>query len=320
MTLDNIKEEILNSKNIVILTHEVPDGDAIGSSLAMYIGLKQLEKDVDVVIPKFSKTYKFLPVVDEIKEQGRMETYDLAIALDCGDIKRLNGFSRYFEYANCKISIDHHEANTMFADYNFVNPTAPACAQILITVLKALGIEITKDIGTCLLTGIITDTGGFRYQNVKPETFEFAAELLTRGVNVSEIYKKALQTIPIEKFELRKIAINRIELLEDGKISFTYITKKDEEQTKCDDHDGIVEIGRDIEGVEVSIFLREVEEDTYKISLRSNDYVNVSDICLLFNGGGHMRAAGGTINGTFDKVKERIVSECKKHIDTISNE
>src|SRR5699024_1650010 len=110
-----------------------------------------------------------------------------------------------FEYANCKISIDHHEANTMFADYNFVNPTAPACAQILITVLKALGIEITKDIGTCLLTGIITDTGGFRYQNVKPETFEFAAELLTRGVNVSEIYKKALQTIPIEKFELRKI-------------------------------------------------------------------------------------------------------------------
>lgn len=314
MTLDNIKEEILNSKNIVILTHEVPDGDAIGSSLAMYIGLKQLEKDVDVVIQKFSKTYKFLPAVDEIKEQGRMETYDLAIALDCGDIKRLNGFSRYFEYANCKISIDHHEANTMFADYNFVNPTAPACAQILITVLKALGIEITKDIGTCLLTGIITDTGGFRYQNVKPETFEFAAELLTRGVNVSEIYKKALQTIPIEKFELRKIAMNRVEILEEGKIAFTYITKKDEEKTKSEDHDGIVEIGRDIEGVEVSIFLRETGENEYKISLRSNDNVNVSDICLMFNGGGHMRAAGGTINLPFEKAKEKIISECKKHL------
>lgn len=315
MTLDNIKEEILNSKNIVILTHEVPDGDAIGSSLAMYIGLKQLGKEVDIVIPKYSKTFSFLPCVNEIKLEGRMENYDLAMALDCGDIKRLNGFSKYFEYANCKISIDHHEANTMFADYNFINPLAPACCQILITVLKALNIEITKDIGTCLLTGIITDTGGFKYQGVKAETFEFAAELLSKGVNVSDIYRKVLQTVPKEKFELRKIAMNRIELLEGGKIAFTYITKKDEDETKSEDHDGIVEIGRDIEGVEVSIFLRETDSNCYKLSLRSNDYVNVSDICVLFGGGGHMRAAGGIITGlSFEKAKDKIILECKKNI------
>ena len=315
MTLDNIKQEIMSSKNIVILTHDVPDGDAIGSSLAMYLGLKQLGKDVDVVIPKFSKTFAFLPSINEIKTEGRMENYDLAIALDCGDIKRLNGFANYFEYANCRISIDHHEANTMFADYNFVNPTAPACSQILIMVLKELGVEITQDIGTCLLTGIITDTGGFKYQNVKAETFEFAAELLSKGLNVSGIYRNVLQTISKEKFELRKIAINRIELLENGKIAFTYITKKDEEQAKTEDHDGIGEIGRDIEGVEVSIFLRETDENTYKISLRSNDYINVSDICLLFNGGGHIRAAGGTISGlSFEKAKDKIVLECKKHL------
>ncbi len=314
MTLDNIKDEIYEAKNIVILTHDVPDGDAIGSSLAMYIGLKQLGKDVDVVIPKYSKTYAFLPFAEEIKEKGRMDNYDLAIALDCGDIKRLNGFANYFEYANCKISIDHHEANTMFADYNFVDPTAPACAQILVTVLKSLGIEITKDIGTCILTGIITDTGGFKYQSVKAETFEFAAELLNRGVNVSDIYRKVLQTVSIEKFNLRKIAMSRIELLENGKIAFTYITKKDEEQTKSEDHDGIVEMGRDIEGVEVSIFLREVDENSYKISLRSNDYVNVSDICLMFNGGGHIRAAGGSISLPFEKAKEKIILECKKNL------
>ena len=203
----------------------------------------------------------------------------------------------------------------MFADYNFVNPTAPACAQILITVLKALDIEITKDIGTCLLTGIITDTGGFQYQSVKAETFEFAAELLSKGVNVSDIYKKVLQTISVPKFELRKIAMNRIELLEDGKIAFTYITRQDEEETKSEDHDGIVEMGRTIEGVEVSIFLRETENDSYKISLRANDYVNVSDICVLFGGGGHMRAAGGIITGvSFEKAKEKIIMECKKHL------
>lgn len=315
MTLDNIKKEIEKSKSIVILTHDIPDGDAVGSSLALYLGLKQLGKNADVVIPKYSKTFTSLPGIEEIKKEGKKENYDLAIALDCGDVKRLNGFANYFEDANSRIQIDHHEINTMFGDYNFVDPTAPACCQILITVLKALNINITKEIGTCLLTGIITDTGGFKYSGVSAETFEFAAELLNDGVNVSEIYRNVLQTISLEKFNLRKIAMNRIELLEKGKIAFTYITLEDEKQTGSEDHDGIVEIGRDIEGVEISIFLRETEKDNYKISLRSNDYANVADISLLFNGGGHIRAAGGTIsNMSLQKAKERIVNECKKHL------
>lgn len=290
-------------------------GMPFGSSLALYNGLKQLNKDVDVIIPEYSKTFEFLLNSNEIKKEGRNERYDLAIALDCGDIKRLNGFAKYFEDANTKISIDHHSANTMFADYNFVNPTAPACAQILVIVLEALGVEINKEIGTCLLTGIITDTGGFKYSGVTSETFEFAAGLLNKGVNVSNIYKKVLQTLSKPSFELRRIAMNRLEFLENGKIAFTYITKNDEEKAKSgnNDHDGIVEMGRDVEGVEISIFLRE-KEDGYKISLRSNEYVNVSDICLMFSGGGHIRAAGGTINLPFKQAKEKIIEECKKHL------
>ena len=314
MTLDNIKEEIFESKNIVILTHEVPDGDAVGSSLAMYMGLKQLGKEVDVIIPKYSKTFEFLPCANEIKAEGKNENYDLAIALDCGDIKRLNGFANYFEDANTKIQIDHHEANTMFADYNFVNPTSPACCQILITVLKTLGVEITKDIGTCLLTGIITDTGGFQYQNVKPETFEFAAELVRKGVNIPYIYKRTLNTKTKANFLLTKKVIDRMELLEDGKVTFTYITIKDEEEVNAEpgDHEGLVEIGRDIEGVEVSIFVRQKEENAFKISLRSGNEVNVSDVCLMFGGGGHPRAAGGLIQGTLEQVKEKVLKEVKK--------
>ena len=290
-------------------------GMPFGSSLALYNGLKQLNKDVDIIIPEYSKTFEFLSNSNEIKKEGRNERYDLAIALDCGDIKRLNGFVKYFEDANTKISIDHHSANTMFADYNFVNPTAPACSQILIIVLEALGVKIDKEIGTCLLTGIITDTGGFKYQGVTAETFEFVADLLNRGVNVSSIYKKVLQTLSKPSFELRRIAMNRLEFLENGKIAFTYITENDEEKEGSgnNDHDGIVEMGRDIEGVEVSIFLRE-KEDGYKISLRSNEYVNVSDICLMFSGGGHIRAAGGTINLPFEQAKEKIIEECKKHL------
>lgn len=315
MTLDNIIEEIHKAKSIAILTHEMPDGDAIGSSLALYNGLKQIGKEADVIIPEYSKVFEFLPNSSGIKKEGKKDKYDLAIALDCGDIKRLNGFANYFEDADVKVSIDHHSANTMFADYNFVNPTAPACAQILIIVLDALGVKIDKKIGTCLLTGIITDTGGFKYQGVTAETFEFAAELLNRGVNVSSIYKKVLQTLSKPSFELRRKAINRLEFLENGKITFTYITKKDEEEAGAgtNDHDGIVEMGRDIEGVEVSILLRE-KDDGYKISLRSNEYVNVSDICLMFSGGGHIRAAGGNIKLPFEQAKEKIIEECRKHL------
>lgn len=315
MTLDNIIEEINNAKSIVILTHENPDGDAIGSSLAMYSALKQIGKNVDVIIPEYPKTFEFLPNSKEILKEGKNYNYDLAIALDCGDIKRLDGFSKYFEDANVKISIDHHGSNTMFADYNFVDPASPACSQILVIVLGALGVVIDKDIGTCLLTGIITDTGGFKYKGVTSETFEFVAELLNKGVNVSDVYKKVLQTVSRTRFSLMQIAINRLEFLEDGKLTFTYITKEDEQKVGAgnNDYDGIVEMGRDIEGVEVSIFLRETDNG-YKISLRSNDYVNVSDICLMFSGGGHVRAAGGNINLPFEQAKAKIVEECKKHL------
>lgn len=315
MTLDNIVEEIDKAKDIVILTHESPDGDAIGSSLAMYNSLKQLGKTVDVVIPEYSKTFEFLPGADAIKKEGKSTSYDLAIALDCSDIKRLNGFASYFENANVTICIDHHGVNTMFGDYNFVNPASPACCQILITVLEYMKVEITKDIGTCLLTGIITDTGGFKYPGVTAETFEFTAELLSKGVNVSQVYRKVLQVISKSSYELRKLAMDRIEFLEDGKIAFTYMTKEDEETIgiATGEHEGIVEIGRDIEGVEVSVFIRETENG-YKASLRSNEYVNVSDICLMFGGGGHIRAAGCNISGTLEEVKNKVINECKKNL------
>ena len=230
MTLDNIKEEIEKAKTVVILTHESPDGDAIGSSLAMYQALKQLGKDVDVVIPEHPRTFDFLPCANEIKKAGREDIqYDLGIALDCTDTNRLEGFEPWYDTAKTKISIDHHGTNAMFADYNYVDPVAPACAQILIVVLTSIGININKDIGTCILAGIITDTGGFKYEGVTTETFEFTANLLRLGVNVTEVYKKVLQVKTIANFELTKLAVNRMEFFENGKIAFTYITKMDEE-------------------------------------------------------------------------------------------
>lgn len=312
MTLDNILEEINKANKIAIITHENPDGDAIGSSLAMKLALKQLGKEADVIIPEFPKVFEFLPGVEEIKKESDVESYDLAIALDCASIKLLNGFTKYFDNAKVKVVIDHHSSNTMFADYNYVDQDAPACAQLLLVVFSYFNIDVTKEIGTCILAGIITDTGGLRYDGVTAETFRFVSELCEKGIKVSNVYQQVFASKSRAKFELHKIALDRLEFLENGKVTFTYITKADEEKVGSEngDYDGIVENGRDIEGVEVSVFLRETDKGI-KGSLRSKNYVNVSEVCMMFGGGGHVRAAGCNIQGTIEQAKSQILNSIR---------
>ena len=316
MTLDNILEEIKKAEKIVILTHETPDGDAIGSSLAMKLAVKQLGKEADVIMPKHSRTFDFLPEANTIKTQSEIERYDLAISVDCAELKRIAG-AGYFENAKRKIQIDHHSINGMYADFNFVNPVAPACCEILLGMFEYFGLEITQEIGTCIITGIITDTGGFQYDAVTAETFEFAAELLQKGINISKVYQKVLSTNTRAHFELSRLVSNRMEFFEDGKIAFTYMNLDDEKNVGAEegDHEGLVNIGRNIEGVEVSVFIREKEGiNGYKVSLRSREYVNVADVALMFGGGGHIKAAGCFVPGTVEDVKEKVIAELKKVI------
>lgn len=315
MTLDTILEEIKKSEKIVILTHEGPDGDAMGSSLGFAFALESLGKNVDVIIPEYSKTFSFMPGIDKIKEKSEIEKYDLAIALDCADSKILNGYSKYFENATMKLVVDHHGSNTMYGDINFVDPVAPACCQILIGMFEYFGIKLTKEMATCIMTGIITDTGGFSY-NATSETFEFAAEILRLGVNISKIFRKALYTKNKANFELNKRAMDRMEFLEDGKVAFTYITAEDEEEVNATkgDHEGIVDVGKNIENVEVSIFLHEVKGKGFKISLRSLEYVNVANIAIMFGGGGHYKAAGAYSSGSPEQIKEKVLKEVKKQL------
>lgn len=316
MTLDEILKEIKNAETFVILAHESPDGDAIGSSLAMCLALQNMGKTAEVVMKEYPANFKFLPGIENIKTEGSLEEYDMAIVVDCPDLKRVNSiYHKYFENAKVKVEFDHHGKNAMFGDYNIVDQVSPACAQILVSSFQYLQIEITKDIATCLLTGIITDTGGFKNSGITAETFEFAAWALTKGVNVSKIYRQSMMIITKSKFEIQKIAMDRLEFFADGKIAFTYITKEDDSKVdmQAGDHDGIVEIGRNIKGVEISIFLYEKEKG-FKVSLRSNDYVDVSEICMIFGGGGHIKAAGATINMNLEDAKKIIISEATKHL------
>ena len=314
MTLDEILKQIQKAEKIVILTHESPDGDAVGSSLAMKLILEKLEKTADVIIPEYSRLFNFLPSAEDIMIDSEIKNYDLAISVDCATLKRM-AKKEYFENAKSTIVIDHHGSNTMYGDLNYVNPASPACCEVIAGMVKSYEIDITKDIGTCLMTGIITDTGGFRHVGITPETFEFTADLIRLGVDVPDIYKRTLNTKTRANFELTKKVMDRMEIIEDGKVSFTYMDKKDEEEVGAEpgDHEGLVEIGRDIEGVEVSIFIRQKEnEDAYKVSMRSGNKVNVSDICFLFGGGGHPRAAGALIQGNVEQVKEKLMKEVRK--------
>lgn len=315
MTLDNILEEINKANSIVLLAHENPDGDAIGSCLAMKLALEELGKKADLIMPEYPQEFEILPGANEIIKESNIKNYDLAIALDCASIKLLGNCEEYFNGAKVKIVIDHHSSNTMYGDFNYVDQDAPAVCQLLLVVLGYFKVEITKDIGTCILTGIITDTGGFRYESVTAETFRFVADLYDKGVKVSKIYQQVFGSKPRAKFELHRLAQDRIEFLENGKVAYTYITREDEERFGCKngDHDGIVEEGRDVEGVEVSIFLRETPKGI-KGSLRSKNYVNVSQVAMMFGGGGHIRAAGLTVQGSMDQIKTQILNAVRTYL------
>ena len=317
MTLDNILEEIKKTEKIVVLTHESPDGDAVSSSLSVMHALKQLEKEADVVIPEHAKNFDFLPGAEKILQKGKIEKYDLAISVDCTDLRRLAGGKEYFETAKKTIEIDHHSVNSMFADLNYVDPVSPACCQVLIAMYEYYGVEITKDIATCILTGIITDTGGFQWGGVTPETFEFAAELIRKGAKIKEICRIALRNKTKAHCELEKLVYDRMQFFEDGRIVISYVNVEDNQKigAKLGDEEGLVEMLRDIEGVDVSVLLKEKEgANGYKISLRSHENVNVSDIALLLGGGGHAGAAGCFIAGTLEQAKTKIINTIRHEL------
>ena len=320
MTLDDILKEIKKAKNVVVLTHESPDGDAVSSSLSVMHVLEQFGKKVDVVIPEYSKDFKFLPGAEKILQKGELEQYDLAISVDCTDLKRLVGSKEYFETAKTTIEIDHHSVNAMFADFNYVDPVAPSCCQVLIAMFGYYGVEITKEIATCILTGIITDTGGFQWGGVTSETFEFAAELIRKGAKIKEICRRALRNKTRAHCELEKLIYNRMEFFEDEKIALAYLTLEDYNNLNAEmgDDEGLVEMLRDIEGVEVAVLLKEKEgANGFKISLRSHEKVNVSNIALILGGGGHPGAAGCFIHGTVEQAKTKIINAIKHELENL---
>jgi len=316
-TLQAIEEHLKNRDHIVILPHVNIDGDALGASLALGIALKSLGKSVDILTEEeIPNTLAFLPGLDLVNHPSR-EVYEVAVNMDNGDINRLNSRLKYYRQAEVKLSIDHHATNRVEADYSYVNTTASATGEIIYDLLlNYLGVSLTRDIATALYTAIITDTGGMRYSNTTPRTLEITADLMRQGIDFPLVIRKVFDQISHAKLYLMKQTMNSLRLLCNGLLAVSGLSYDDITlfNARTDDFEGLVNIGRNLEGVEVSLFIREDMPGSFKGSLRSNNHVDVARIAEKFGGGGHQRAAGFSMTGDVESVTKAVIDEITKHI------
>ena len=310
--MNNIISEIEKSNNIVLLCHKNPDGDAIGSTIAMYYTLKKLGKEVEMVIEDAPIRFNFIEGFKEIKTSSEKE-YELGIILDTATKEKINASNNLIEKIKKIIVIDHHKSNTKYGEINFIEEY-PACCEVVYNIIKKLNIQIDKNIATALCTGMLTDTGGLSHPDVKSSTYKMSGEL-SEIVEIPYIYKQVLGTITKGQFELKKIGIKNLEFYKDTKITFTYITEEDLNNLGLvrSEADILANLGRDIEGVEVSIFIRQYKEEN-RVSLRSNN-IDVNEVAKIFGCGGHKNAAGITSTMNFHELKEKIIKEVGKKID-----
>lgn len=305
---------IINSKDIYIASHINPDGDNLGSILALAHGLKKLNKNVHIIKTDIIPSdFNFLPGIELIKHYD-LERLELLIVLDCSDIDRLGEFKNLVNKANNTINIDHHVSNTGFGTYNIIDDKASATGELVYTLISSMEIEIDKDIATCLYTAISTDTGSFMYDSVTDKTHEIVAQLIRAGIDKSSITINLYQNRSMQRTKLFIDSFATLNTYDDNKIATVKVTQKmlDNAGAKMEDAEGIISFVRDIDSVEVAVLLKEFKDNEIKIGLRSKKYVDVAAICAAFNGGGHIRAAGCTIHENIDIAEGLITDQIMK--------
>ena len=308
--MENIIKVIKESKKIAILGHESEDADSVGSSLALMSALRSMGKNADVFLSApLEKRLEFLNcdgLLTEISE----ETYDLCICVDSGDIKRLGNRIVLFEKAQHTVNIDHHATNTYFAEFNLVKADISSAGEIVFDVIESLGVEIDKTIASYLYTAIASDTGSFKYSNVKSETFQKAAKLLDKGIDNAYISRMLFDTDEESVVRFKGYLMNRIITYFGGKL--TVISVSDDEFGKfgVDEKDlsDIVNIARSVKGTEIAVSVRETDGKV-KLSFRSNGKYEVDGLAQIFGGGGHKMASGATIvGGDIPDILDKVIN------------
>lgn len=315
LMLDAI-ELIKKSNNIYLVSHVQPDGDNIGSTLALARAIEKLKTNVKVLkVDDIPSDYQFLPGIDKIKDYSVDESIDLLVSLDSSDLHRLGPGKEFALKANKVINIDHHITNDNFGDINIVSPSSAATGEIIYDFINKMGVDIDKDIATCLYTAISTDTGSFMYSNTSYKTHLIIAELLKTGIDADNININLYQSRSMARTKLFIDSMNSLETYLEGKVGIIVATQDmlKANHAKMEDTEGLISFVRGIDSVEVACLLKEVDEKEVKISLRSKKQIDVAKICNKFNGGGHVRAAGCTIFENVNVAKDIILEEILKN-------
>ena len=301
-----------------VMSHVRPDGDALGSQLALALSLKKLGKDVRVWNEDgMLEKYSFLARAELIqKPPEHAEDVDVAVALDTAIQNRLGTAFQAIRSAKLWINIDHHPSNPGYGDLVHIDPTAPATAQILYELIKDQNLPLDREIAEDLYVAIATDTGSFQYPNTTARTFEIAAELVRCGVDVGRISRLTYENYPRRRLELLRDLLRTMRFDAEGRIaSFSLDLKTAAERRVIpEDNEGLIDHLRAIRGVIVAVFFEELNDGKVRVSMRSKDEaVDVCEICRKFGGGGHVLAAGARIRGTLHEVEERVLREvCDK--------
>lgn len=314
----NIIQTIMGSDNFIITSHYSPDGDNLGSSIGLYLALKKLNKKVFIVLDDLMpKNLKFLYQDVNIckSEELNLNEYIL-IALDCGDKNRICCSESIIKNSKLIINIDHHASNDNYGDLNYVDSKASSTCELVYNLLVSMDEKILdKKIGSCLYTGLVTDTGNFMYSNANSSSFIMASNLIKLEIDKENIIKDIYQNNPLNYIKLLGDALNTLEVLE-NKIAIIGLDREifKKHNISFNDVEGVVNYTRDIEEVEVGILLKEKTPSEIKVSFRSKSYVDVNKIAQVFGGGGHMRASGCTIKDSLENAKRMIIKEVINHI------
>lgn len=311
----NLDDIIKSAKKILLLSHVNPDGDTLGSMCAMYSMIYnrfKIKADMSVV-SNIPFNYTFLPNINLAQRYyDQSLVYDLVITLDVAAIDRVRDAKIFFDKAKCTVNIDHHKTNPGFGDYQIINPEASSCGEVLYNYFKENNWDITPDAADCLYTAIMTDTGNFRFENTSSKVFRAVADLVDIGANPTVLYKKCYETKTKNFVMFQNYCVNKAEFLNDNKIAYTTVYKKDLEKFSAGDDytDGIAETLRAIDSTEVAFVVKEVDTKLTKVSMRSKK-LDVAQICSTFGGGGHTYAAGCTIKASIKDSIEKLLREIK---------
>ena len=309
--LPEVLSILKNAQSLILVSHVSPDGDTLGSTLALAEGLRQTGKKVTVMVDDdISSTYNFMPGIGEYIRPVKGQNYaaDLLVIMDASSLDRIGIVEECVKAPI--LNIDHHISNTGFADYLWLDDKATATGQMMFTLLKEMQVDITLAMAICLYVAISTDCGNFKYSNTTAASMRAAAELLELGVEPN-VVSDFLEMKPRKNLELLRKVLNSLTFFNEGRISTIEINHED--YNKDVDTDNFISYPRYVEGVEVAVMFKAVELNKTRVSMRSR-WIDVSTIALSFDGGGHMKASGCTVEADLEEAKLQVVAKIQEEM------